>query len=55
MLADKRFEHVIFGTLVVVRVEFDVQLIADRKLVLQMLYRTYATEAAVHHYGQTGA
>lgn len=54
-LTGKRLHHVVFGSLVVVWVKFDVQLIADGKLILQMLYGPDAAKAALHHDGQTGA
>lgn len=54
-LTGKRLHHVVFGSLVVVWVKFDVQLIADGKLILQVLYGSDATEAALHHDGQTCA
>lgn len=54
-LTDKCCYHIIFGYFIVVRVEFDVQLIADGKFVFQMLHGSDAAQAAVHHDGQTGA
>jgi hypothetical protein len=51
----KRFYHKIFGYSIVVRMVFDVQLIADGKFVFQVLHGSDAAQAAVHHDGQTGA
>lgn len=54
-LTGKRLHHVVFGFFVIVRMVFDVQLVADGELIFQVLYRSDAAQTALHHDGQTGA